>query len=367
MLLLIVLANAHVFLFGHEIAVRRYPVVETVADRVVALLQMTFVDGRGYPMFAGLFGYGIVQLARKVTAAGGNPSALRKLIRRRGSLLVLFGFAHALLLFSSDIVGSYGLLAVLMAGMVLRARDGTLLLLIGLSMLPVALYGVLQGLPVPERAGPLVSSMSTSDPLAAAGLRVDEWIKQVLRRVVLSLVPAVLFGVWAARRRVLEEPERHRRWLRLAALLGVGAALAGGLPMALMVSEAWPDPSIAASTLAGLLHTVTGYAGGIGYAAIAGLAAIGLRERGGPVVTALKACGQRSMTCYFAQSLVFVAVLPAYGGGLGDDIGVAAAAVLATVIWVLTVVAADVMRRLRLRGPAEALLRRLTYGRAAGR
>ena len=47
----------------------------------------------------------------------------------------------------------------------------------------------------------------------AAGFRVDEWAKHTLLRVVLSLLPAVLFGAWAARRGLLDEPGRHRRSL----------------------------------------------------------------------------------------------------------------------------------------------------------
>ncbi|WP_246195858.1 DUF418 domain-containing protein [Halopolyspora algeriensis] len=368
MLLLIALGNAHVYLVGDEIGVRGYPVAEAVPDRIVTLLQMVFVDGRAYPMFAALFGYGIVQLARRQEGAGIEPNTVRKLIRRRGWWLVLFGFAHALLLFSGDIIGSYGILAVGLAGVFLRARDRMLLLAAGLWMVPVAVFGALQGLTVPETSQPSVSSISTSNPLAAAVLRLEEWVTLTFQQVLFSLVPALLFGVWAARRRLLDEPERYRWRLRYAAAVGIGSAVAGGLPMALMASAVWPEPGFVVSTIAGLLHSVAGYAGGVGYTAIVGLVAIRLRQRRqGPVSTALTACGQRSMTCYLSQSVVFVAVLAAYGGGLGNDIGIAATAVLAVLTWVLTVVAAEVMRRRRRRGPAEVLLRRFTYGATAPR
>jgi uncharacterized membrane protein YeiB len=178
-----------------------------------------------------------------------------------------------------------------------------------------------------------------------------------------TLVPALLIGVWAARRRLLDDPEQHRRFLVRAAVIGLGLAVVGGLPMALQAASWWQEPTIAAGMLAGLLHAVTGYAGGIGYAAVAGLAAIRVRDRSGPVVTALAACGQRSMTCYLAQSVVFVAVLAAYGGGLGDRLGIAQTALLAIATWAVIVVAAEAMRRRGYRGPAEVLLRRLTYGR----
>ncbi|HEX8935361.1 MAG TPA: DUF418 domain-containing protein, partial [Pseudonocardiaceae bacterium] len=89
------------------------------------------------------------------------------------------------------------------------------------------------------------------------------------------------------------------------------------------------------------------------------------RGPSGAVVSALAACGQRSMTSYLLQSVVFVAVLAAFGGGLGDRLGLVEIAILATVTWVLTVLLADSMSRRGYRGPAEVLLRRLTYGTPA--
>jgi hypothetical protein len=66
-------------------------------------------------MFALLFGYGIVQLLRRHTSSGVDELTVRRLVRRRGWWMVLIGFFHAMLLFSGDIIGAYGLLAVLLA------------------------------------------------------------------------------------------------------------------------------------------------------------------------------------------------------------------------------------------------------------
>jgi uncharacterized protein len=366
MLLLIALANAHFYLYGRPVGVRGYPIPESTAERLVVLVQMTFVDGRAYPMFAFLFGYGIVQLWRRHTRKGVNEVAVGRLVRRRGWWMILFGFLHALLLFSGDIIGAYGLLAVVLAGLLIRAGDEKLLILAGLWTVPIMAFGALQALPAPEGSESLLPSMSITDPLAAAGVRAIEWIQLTVVLSFLGLVPAVALGVWAGRRRLLDEPERHRPMLVRAAVLGVGLAAAGGLPMALLAASWWPDPSVMTTTLAGVAHALTGYTGGLGYAAIAGLIAIRTRNRyrPGPVSTALAACGQRSMTCYLLQSVVFVAVLAAYGGGLGSRLGLVETAVLATVTWMVTLLLAEWTSRRSYRGPAEALLRRLTYGRS---
>jgi len=365
MLLLIALANSHLYLYGHPVGVRGYPIPEPVPDQLVVLAQMTFVDGRAYPMFALLFGYGIVQLLRRHTGAGVDAVAVRQLVRRRGWWLILFGFLHALLLFSGDVLGAYGLLAVVLAGVLIRVRDRTLLVLVALWTVPAAAFGALLSLPQPEDSTIVLPSLSSTDPLVAAVQRIGEWVGLSVFFALLGLVPALLLGVWAARRRLLDEPERYQRLLVGAAVSGIAVGATGGLPMALMAATWWPEPSVLTVVLAGVAHTLTGYAAGVGYAAIAGLIAIRVRhrERPAPVVTALAACGQRSLSCYLLQSVVFVAVLAAYGGGLGDRFSLAATAALATVTWALTVLLAELMSRRGYRGPAEILLRRLTYGR----
>jgi uncharacterized protein len=356
MLLLIALANAPHYRYGYPSGGLRGP-GHSVVDQVAMLFQILCIKGRAYPLFALLFGYGIVQLLRRHTGSGVAETTVCALVRRRGWWMVLIGFLHALLLFSGDIIGAYGLLAVLLAEVLVRARDRTLLILAVLWTVPIVLFRTLGG-----RFSPLTDKASAlTDPSRAAGIRVLEWLQCSVVGSVCTLVPAVLLGVWAARRRLLDEPERHRSLLQRAAVLGVGLAVVGGLPCAL-VRSTWWQPQSAVATLAGVVHTLTGYAGGLGYAAVAGLVAIHVQGRSPRVISALAACGQRSMTCYLLQSVVFVAVLAAYGGGLGNRLGLAAIALLATATWALSVLVADVMSRRGYRGPAEVLLRRLTYG-----
>ena len=366
MLLLIALANAPLYLYGKSALASGVGTQDhSVADQVVVLLQQTFVRGRAYPMFVLLFGYGIVQLLRRHTSRGVDEATVRRLIRRRGWWMMLIGFFHALLLFSGDIIGAYGLLAILLVELLILARDRTLLIMSVLWMIPVGLFRGLEHPLSPLRE----KACSTTDVLLAAGIRVLEWLQGSIIGALFMLVPPLLLGAWAARRRLLDEPERHQQFLQRIAVLGMGLAIIGGLPWAFVRASWWTPPSDVVTMLAGGAHLMTGYAGGIGYAALAGLVAIRIQSRArargrvGPVTTALVACGQRSMTCYLLQSVVFVAVLAAYGGGLGNRLGHVAVVALATATWVLTVLLADGMRRRGHRGPAELLLRRLTYTR----
>ena len=89
----------------------------------------------------------------------------------------------------------------------------------------------------------------------------------------ISVVGAVALGALAARYRVLDEPAAHRRLLGRVAAAGLGTAVLAGLPLALAAVGVW-RPGEGLLMLAGFLHTLGGYAGGLGYAAVFGLLVI---------------------------------------------------------------------------------------------
>ena len=111
------------------------------------------------------------------------------------------------------------------------------------------------------------------------------------------------------------------------------------------------------------LHLLTGLAGGMGYAALFGLLAARWQERPEPVVTAISSVGKRSLSAYLFQSVCMVPLLSAWGLGLGDDIGSTAVAGIAVLIWVVSVLGCYALERAGRTGPAEVVLRRITYGR----
>jgi uncharacterized membrane protein YeiB len=271
-----------------------------------------------------------------------------------------------LLLWAGDIVGAYGLLAVLMAGLLVRGSDRAL---IGTAAGGAALTSLVYlgaALPPPPDSGmdSMLPSMSAESPLEAALFRAFEWLAIGLVAAGLTVFGAVALGAWAARRRLLDEPEKHRLLLVRVAAAGIGAAVVLGLPLSLMAAQMWTAPPLGMIMLAGVMHAVGGYAGGVGYAALFGLLAIRLARRAGPgpVTHAVQACGQRSLSCYLAQSVAFVALLPAWTLGLGDDAHIWQTALVAIGTWLVILLVAEASARAGYRGPAELLLRRLTYG-----
>ncbi|MEU3018840.1 DUF418 domain-containing protein [Nocardiopsis sp. NPDC007018] len=373
MLLFIALVNAQFFLTHSE-------TVRSVADQVLVLVQSTLVNGRAIPLFSLLFGYGTVWIMRRVIDSGGGWVHARVVLRRRGWWMLAIGLAHGVLLLPVDIVGAYGLGLLLFVGF-LRARDAVLLWSAGAVAVASAALNTLLGLggalgSAPENAAtaPAVPSLVESDFLAACAERFAEWTLYTPVTLLFVVLPPLLVGMWAGRRGILERPEEHRDLLVRTAVVGLAVAAAAGLPDALVTSGLLPEPGRVALTSLWIVHDLAGWAGGPGWAALITLVASGLTERAraragradaspGPVATAVAAVGERSLSCYLTQAVVFTAVFAPYGLGWGAGASATVAAGVAVLTWGLTVVLAEASRRLGLRGPAEVLLRRLTYAR----
>jgi uncharacterized membrane protein YeiB len=272
---------------------------------------------------------------------------------------------HGVLLWSGDIVGAYGLLAVLMAGVLVHGAPGSL---IGVAVAGTTISTALSAFAALSRPGArgAFPSFGIADPGTALLFRLFEWVLLGLLLQAVTVFGAVALGAWAARRRLLDDPVRHRPLLGRLAVAGLAAAVLLGLPLALVVTGFWA-PSVPVLLVCGALHTAGGYAGGVGYAALFGLLAIRIGDHPGPVGRAVQACGQRSLSCYLAQSVAFGALLPAWSLGLGARLTVAQTALLAVGVWLVIVLVAAVSARAGLRGPAEVLLRHLTYGPSARR
>ncbi|WP_017557239.1 DUF418 domain-containing protein [Nocardiopsis baichengensis] len=356
--MLLIIATVHVHMFriaiGGGAGYSLDGPLDTAATAVIAL----FAENRGYPMFAALFGYGLAQIHRRRTAEGREWPWVRRLLRRRGRWLVAIGLAHAVLIFFGDIIAVYGLIALAFAG-VMRWTDRRLLAhALAWGSAGTLAYSAVNTAMMSAGA----EAAQVTSPLEDLAARVFMLPFFLPLLIVISVFP-FMAGVWAARRRLLDEPGRNRALLVRLAAIGIPAAVLGGVPHMLANIEVW-QPSAPAATAVFWLHMLVGYAGGFGYAALIALIALRLGDRRGPVVSALAATGKRSMTCYLLQSVAWLVLMPAYTLDLAADLGDAEAVGIGAAVWLATVILADLMRRAGdKQGPAEWFLRRMTYGR----
>jgi len=424
MLLLIVLSNTAFHLW----AARRgpsgwQPADGSWLDHAVQFTMIIVLDLRVYPLFAFLFGYGMMQLFLRQTAAGNSERGAARILRRRSLWLIVIGLLHSTLLMAGDIVGYYGVLSLVLGLVFLRRSERALkrwifagaVLMVFFAAQPVVsalLRGELGTLgDAGAEPGFLAYAAQEGNWLTAAHTRLETGLFVTFLASALALVGGgyvvFLLGFWAARRRVLEEPGRHRTLLRRTAVIGITVGWLGALPAALAHIGALDVPADAQSEEGALtlLRDVTGNAAGLGYVAAvalfvrwwtsrgvrtgagaradastgaasagagagsaastgagAGSAASTGAGAGATVVTAVSAVGKRSLSCYLAHSLLFAPVLAAWGLGLGEHLSSWTMALFAVGVWLLTVAGAYALERAGRRGPAEAVLRRLMYG-----
>ena len=195
-------------------------------------------------MFAALLGYGLAQIYRRRTAEGREWRWVRRLLRRRGRWVVAIGVTHTALLFYCDIIAVYGLIALAFTA-VLRMSDRRLLtraftwMTVG-SLLHAAVDNLLF----------TTAQVGTTDVT---------WLTDALTRLAILplFVPLTasisvfpfLVGMWAARRRLREEPDRHLPLLRRVALCGIGASVLASVPQALLNTEVWDAGPVAAAAV----------------------------------------------------------------------------------------------------------------------
>ncbi|WP_394297093.1 DUF418 domain-containing protein [Nocardiopsis prasina] len=356
--MLLVIATVHAHMFRQIATGGEAFSLAGSLDVAVTGFMTLFAESRGYPMFAALFGYGVARIHLRRTAEGRQWPWVRSLLRRRGRWMVVIGLLHTALIFHGDIIAVYGLIALLFAGL-LQLGDRRLLAH-GLVWMSIGslVYSAAETLLSVSGAQQSVAVEVT--PLVDLFMRLGAWPVLTVMLVLISVFPFTV-GVWAARYRLLEEPERHLPFLRRVAMIGIPLSVLGAVPQTLVLIRVWA-PEIVLHVGVKWLHVLSGYAGGFGYAALIALVAVAIGDRRGPIVRALAATGERSMTCYLLQSVAWVALFMPYTLNLAARLDDAQSVLLGAGVWVVTVAVAALLARFGLRGPAEAFLRRMTYG-----
>ncbi|OMG39519.1 DUF418 domain-containing protein [Actinomyces naeslundii] len=382
MLLLISLANI-TFWTG----VARVSAPNDAADTAWLWVRTLLVDARSYPLFAMLFGFGLATMVNRRIAsgtqsylqslpgveAGREPTAqeeawareqatvdARRLVRRRGLWMVLFGAAHAVL-FSGDVIAAYGLVAVIFAGWLARKHWKRAAVLCAVVVVAcVVITFVIESFMTSQGAASATdmhagAGESATTLLSYVSHGVTSWAVNLSATPISLVVPAMFLGARLADTDIIAHPERHRRLLTVVSLGGLGIGAVGGIGVAQWATggslNLWAVP----------LHQVAGMVGACGWLALLALYAGGPRPDGR--LTGLRRLasnvGRRSMTAYLSQTFLFATIflaLPALTG-MELHLGEAWAAGIAVAVWLVTVGLCAVLERGGHAGPFETLLR----------
>lgn len=380
MLLLIALAN--VTYWASAVGTQVY---DSHVDSILALIRVAFIDQRAYPLFAVLFGFGLMTMVKRrrqsfvsnaiqgLEAQGYTVAPLeqghsigtlfqrdsmitaRRLLRRRGWWMIVIGLVHSLL-FPGDVIGAYAIIALLLAGLFARENARALLILGSVwglfSLVQVAVVALVDP---SVMTGGLPLSFVDYSPFGLL-TNVGLWLLVSVSSVVSSMsVFGVCLGGYLATTSLISQPERHRGSLEVIAALGLLIAFLGSLPFGLVEAEMlnvhlswWMLP----------LNHFAGICGALGWLAL-------LVVYAGPVPMlgrltgmrwALASVGRRSMSSYILQSVLFAAIfLPLYGRGM--RFSELATVLISVGVWGLSVALAMVFEAFGKQGPLERLLR----------
>ncbi|MBB6174592.1 putative membrane protein YeiB [Nocardiopsis mwathae] len=359
MLLLIAMAYAPLYLPGAYGSVNTHPDGGTWLDAAVRVVVLLVLDNRSFPMFAALFGYGMVMMLSGQLSRGTPEREARRLLRRRSLFLLLFGAVHAILVFPGEILAAYGLAGLVIGWLLLRPERA---LLTG-----AAVTAVIYAVTVPL-VGIMMAFATEKSPVVGYSTTAD-WAERiifmplapVLNNIGFPLLLPLLLGAWAARRRLLDRPGDNKPLLARIAAVGLAISLLGALPAVLVEVGLWntADPVVLGTVMG--VHAYTGVGGGIAYAALFGLLGARLEDAPGPAARALASAGKNSLTCYLMASVLVAVTLHAELLGLGAHLNSAGAIGVAFLCWSVAVLYAVSLDRRGKRGPADVALRRLVY------
>ena len=351
------------------------------ADRWADAAVYVLVQGKFYPLFSMLFGMGFAVMMMRAEAAG-RPFLGTYL--RRILVLLAIGLAHALLVWSGDVLVSYALLAFPLMFLFRRTPVSRLPKWGIAFILAPSIFFVLIGSLVtmvmltPAGAASMEAAMAEQGVAMAAELEAQRqaygfgtWAEAVAQRredlvqmlgylvfMGWQILGLFLLGAWFVRSGAIARPEAFEpfywklRWV----------ALPVGLAMVLASCAITPYMDFTRSdlpvTAAMGLFTLGGTLMALGY-----LAWIlrGLRSSLAPRLMWLAPAGRMALTNYLLQSLICMFVFYGFGLGLYGQVGTAAASGIALLVFAIQVPLSRWWLGRYQYGPAEWAWRRLTY------
>ena len=345
------------------------------ANLWVWLLCHVLADEKFMAIFSMLFGAGILLMTSRVEAAGKRSAPLHY---RRMGWLILFGLAHAYLLWSGDILFTYG-----MSGLVVyRCRQWTprKLLIAGVLTLAVApailtAEGIWSRQWTPKQVRAASADLWAPTPAMVANEIAayrGSWTEQMRARAVdsaqMQSVYFVLFTFWRAAGLMLvgmalfklgvfrARMRRPDYWAMVFAAAGVG------IPITLYGT--WRDFAVGwdfrHSFFFGLqfnywasLLVCMGWVGAVMLACQS--------PRLTPATCRLAAVGRMAFTNYILQTLICTTLFYGHGFGLFGKVERVGQLAIVFIIWGVQLILSPTWLQHFLFGPLEWLWRSLTY------
>lgn len=334
-------------------------------DLIVFTWLDIFVQGSFYPIFAMMFGYGMVIMQERSKIKG---TSFWKISIRRLIALMLIGIIHAFLIWYGDILITYAIMGLLL--LLFLRFSGPILLGIGIGLyfLPQLLISALLILASFLNEGTLadftdVVSLQISAEIYTNGTfweiaaqRYADWSINnsfgAMMQYVFLILPLMLIGAGAAKLNWLRRANKQKRkWILILVI-----ALPLGLAIKMLPIYTMPTISI---------QYVQDIIGGpiLGIAYAASIILLMNSSIAAKLFKPLASAGRMSITIYLMQSVIGTLIFYSYGFGLYGQISMSTATWLAVAIYVIQVIIAGIWLSKFRYGPVEKLWRFMTYGK----
>jgi uncharacterized protein len=326
-------------------------------NRLVELLAAGVLEFKALTIFSFLFGVGIAIQLERATSRDINA---RYFLLRRFAWLFALGTLHLFLVWNGDILTLYAVCGLLLVPLV--GLPSPVLLLIGAALIVIPEF-VSFGSRLPS--GPAAAALIAQTRQVYGNQGFIAILKFRWHESWLLIVPVVImvlprttglmcWGVAAWRSGIVRGPERHRR--KLAVALVIGAAIGG----AITANDVWAAssgwtlwPALQNTHLDASIFLALAYVSGL---------LLWLNPQRTSRLPGLSALGRMALTNYVLQSIVLGCIFYGYGFGLFGRIGSAAAAGIGLVIYGAQMQLSRIWFRHFRFGPFEWLWRSLAYG-----
>ncbi|MET7549742.1 DUF418 domain-containing protein [Streptomyces sp. NPDC005500] len=348
---------------------RATTLADPAADGPLQLFVSHVVTGlfetKFFLLFSFLFGYSFT-LQLDSADRRGRPFA--GAFTRRLLGLALIGVAHAVLLYTGDILTTYAVLGLVLLACS-RMRPRSALLVASALVAVVALFFAALALAVAFDPEAVSTAAETSRALQAA-----EAYRAGPARVIaqhLAELPALLISTWgyqapcalaaflvglaAGKHHLLSDIAAHKSSLRKLIFIG----LLIGLPGAVFFAWSRSHPGTTVEAIGFAVDAVTAPSLAAAYASLVLLATT--YRRTATASALLAPAGRTALSNYIAQSLLLALVFTGYGAGLINRFGPVETLVTATAIYLLLATASTWWTARYHYGPLEWLLRAATH------
>jgi uncharacterized protein len=332
----------------------------TKSDQTIYSFIDFFVQASFYPLFALLFGFGLIIMRERSVAKGFNftPIAIRRL-----SMLLVIGCIHAFFIWHGDILINYailGLIALLFLGM-----SGKALLLTGILtyMIPNILYGLLYFLATlvtptndyyhHDEAIKSVEFYQNGTFWEITVQRFYDWSQVNLNSIETSLFlfftifPFLLIGAGISKLNVVSNNMQNKKAIKVLLLIFV---IVGSLLKLL--------PFVVRNRFSEYIQDIFG---GPLLAVSYALVIILLMEKHSARLQMFQAVGKLAISNYLFQSIVATLIFYNYGFGLYSKISVGTGTLLAITIFLVQAYISTKWVQNYQYGPVEWIWRAVSY------